>query len=114
MDRYPANQLQDKFWRDAASVFETATAAADGSTAQLAILIDDRSGLRIVDSTGWSPDALRREYGAQAAYTVARSGSAVIVEGHNGASSCRLTKDLPAALLMSSSIPHHLIRPLTA
>ena len=85
--------LVNRFWEDAASVFETATAAADGGPLQMAILIDDRNGLRIVDSTGWTPEALRREYRAQTAYTVTRSGNIVAVEGDNGVETCTLKKN---------------------
>jgi hypothetical protein len=108
-------EFVDRFWQDAASVFETASAAADGTPLQMAILIDNRNGMRIVDSTGWTADALRREYSADTAYTVIRSGNTIAVEGYNGHETCSLKKKAPAnafhALL--GGIAPHLVRPNT-
>lgn len=103
----------NRFWQDAASVFETATTVADGSANQLAILVDERHGLRILDGAGWTADALRREYNATTAYTVTRSHAGVVVEGKTGSESCRIAKNSPQDFLaaLSSSIPHHLVRP---
>lgn len=106
----------NRFWQDAANVFETASAIADGSSANLAILVDEHNGLRIVDSAGWTVDALRREYRATTAYTVTRSGSGVVVEAQNGIESCTFKKATPNHLLtnLSGSIPYHLVQPQPA
>ena len=106
----------NRFWQDAASVFETASAVADGSVANLAILVDERNGLRIVDSAGWTVDALRREYRATTAYTVTRTGSSVTVEAQNGNESFTFKKNAPNSILtnLGGSIPHHLVRPQQA
>jgi hypothetical protein len=103
------------FWQDAASIFETASASADGAAANLAILVDERNGLRIVDSAGWTVEALRREYRATTAYTVTRTGSGVVVEAQNGTESCTFKKNAPGQMLtnLSGSIPYHLVRPQT-
>ena len=102
----------NRFWQDAAGVFETATAVADGSVTHLAILVDERNGLRIMDSSGWTLDALRREYNPTAAYTVTRTGSSVLVEGRNATESCSFQKISPQHLLRSRSgvIPNHLLQ----
>lgn len=103
----------NRFWQDAAGVFETASAVADGSVSNLAILVDERNGLRIVDAAGWSVDALRREYRAATAYTVTRSGAGVVVEAQNGTESCTFKKNTPNRVLtnLGGSIPYHLVRP---
>lgn len=101
----------NRFWQDAASVFETASAVDDGTTANLAILVDERNGLRIVDGAGWTVEALRREYNAATAYTVTRSASRVVVEAHDGSQSCSFQRNFPHHLLtQSSAIPHHLLQ----
>lgn len=103
----------NRFWQDAASIFETAAAVNDGETAKMAILVDERNGLRIVQSEGWTLEALRREYRASTAYTVTRTANSVSVEGQNADESCTFTKKLSAAALtnLGGYLPHHLIRP---
>jgi hypothetical protein len=102
-----------RFWQDAASIFETATAVADASPSHIAILMDERNGLRIVDSAGWTLDALRREYQVQTAYSVQRTGGSVVVQADNGAESCTMKRNLSNSALtnLGGVIPHHLIRP---
>jgi hypothetical protein len=107
-------KLVNRIWEDAASIFETATATRDAGQSEIAILIDDQKGLRIVDASGWGLDALRREYQAATAYTVKRTASSVVVEGRSGSDHCTLKKTTgPGALMsvMGGSIPHHLLRP---
>jgi hypothetical protein len=102
-----------RFWQDAAGIFETASSVTDGSPANLAILVDERNGLRIVDSAGWTLDALRREYQASTAYTVQRTGHSVVVEAQNSAGSCTFRKSLPVSALtnLGGFIPQHLLQP---
>jgi hypothetical protein len=102
-----------RFWQDAASIFETATAVADGSPSHIAILMDERNGLRIVESSGWALDALRREYNADTAYSVQRTANSVVVQANNGTESCTLKRNLSNAALtnLGGSIPFHLVRP---
>lgn len=102
-----------RFWQDAASVFETATAGAEDGATNLAILVDPRNGLRILDGAGWTADSLRREFGASAAYVVTRSLAGVVVEGRNETETCTLRKSFPAGSLtnIGGTIPHHLVRP---
>jgi hypothetical protein len=99
-------------WQDALNILETASAIQDGGHSEIAILIDDRNGMRIVDACGWQLDALRREYSAKTAYTVKRTGASVVVEAQSGADHCTLTKNITANPLasMARSIPYHLIR----
>ena len=105
----------NRFWEDAANIFETASAAGDGSGSEIAILIDERKSLRIVDATGWGLDALCREYQASTAYTVKRNGTSVVVEAGNGSERCTLQKKIVngTALksLLGGMIPHHLLHP---
>jgi hypothetical protein len=103
----------NRFWEDAASIFETASAVREGGESEIAILIDDRKSLRIVDAAGWELDALRREYQVSTAYTVKRSASSVIVQAGNGSESCTLKKAISGGLLtnLMGGIPHHLVHP---
>ena len=101
----------NRVWEDAASIFETAAAAAGGDPSEIAILVDDRQSLRIVDARGWGLDALRREYQAGAAYVVKRTSTSVVVEGSSGSDHCTFSKALPTKMLtnLGGLIPHHLI-----
>lgn len=102
-----------RIWEDAASILETASAAGQGDSSDIAILIDYQNGLRIVNADGWQLDALRREYHAAAAYSVKRTAQSVTVEAQDGQSQCTLKKALGGQLPFSSmhGIPQHLIRP---
>ena len=103
----------NRFWEDAANIFETASAVREGGDSEIAILIDDQKSLRIVDAAGWGLDALRREYQVSTAYTVKRSANSVVVEAENGSEHCTLKKNLGGSLLQNlmGGIPHHLIHP---
>jgi len=104
----------NRFWQDAASILETASAVRDGGQSDIAILIDARNGLRIVDGAGWGLDALRREYQASTAYTVKRTGDSVVVEAENDSEHCTLKRNVSGSALMANLmggiIPHHLVR----
>jgi hypothetical protein len=102
-----------RIWEDAASILETASAAGQDESSDIAILIDSQNALRIVDAGGWQLDALRREYQAAAAYSVKRTAQSVVVEAQDGQSQCTLKKALGGQLPFSamSGIPQHLIRP---
>ncbi len=105
-----------QIWKDAASILETASAAAAGQSdsSNIAILIDHQNGLRIVNADGWQLDALRREYHAAAAYTVKRTAQSVVVEGQDGQTHCTLKQSIGGSQLPFSAmngIPQHLIRP---
>jgi hypothetical protein len=84
--------LSDKqfvsFFDDAQRIFDTAE-LGEGAAA-LAILVDDRGSLRIVDSAGWRPEALQSEYGARTVFQVTRNQSGVRVAARSGARSCTL------------------------
>jgi hypothetical protein len=106
-------EIVNRFWEDAANIFETASAVREGGDSEIAILIDDQKGLRIVDAAGWGLDALRREYQASTAYTVKRSASSVVVEAESGSERCTLKKSLSGNLLtnLMGGIAHHLVHP---
>jgi hypothetical protein len=79
-----------RFWNDAVQVLETASSAPqDGSSSDLALIIDSTGGLRIVAATGWSIEGLQSEYGG-AVYHVTRTGHDVCVEGRAPGMSCTL------------------------
>ena len=54
--------------------------SGDRDAGDLAILINTRGGMRMLDPSGWSLPALCAEFGAAAVYSVARRGT-VRVEG---------------------------------
>jgi hypothetical protein len=106
----PIWKIVRRIWEDAAGILETASSAANTSQSDLGILIDERNGLRIVNASGWGIDALRREYRATTAYTVTRTGGAVVVEGQSGSDHCILKQrnygTNPLSTLLGS-ISHH-------
>jgi hypothetical protein len=100
-------------WQDALGILETASAAPESGPTEIAILIDERNGMRIVDAAGWQVSALQREYSAKTAYSVKRTSGSVVVEAASGADQFTLKKTLNENPLASISrgIPHHLIHP---
>jgi hypothetical protein len=104
-------------WQHAAQLFESASAVRGDEQTDLAILIDERMGLRMVDASGWQLHALRHEYQATTAYTIKRNASGVVVEAANDSDHCTLAKKVSAQSLLQTmaSIPaHHLIYPAAA
>lgn len=51
---------------------------------EVAILIDRDGGIRVIDATGWSVEALRAETGARTVYRLARRAGRVSIEGCSG------------------------------
>ncbi len=81
--------------------------AGDNDAGDLAILIDSRGGMRMLDPSGWALPALCTEFGASAVYSVARRGSTVRVEGWGGGERCLLQRNLrpnPAVLTSAALI----------
>lgn len=103
LSRIPAIPLDkcvvDLFLEDAERIFESAMAAAavDPDHSEVAILLDSRRAIRIVDAAGWQLDSLQADYGATTVYRVARGASGVCLEGRSGQRSCRLRAESPAA-----------------
>lgn len=100
----------DLFLEDAERIFESAVAAAavDSTTTEVAILLDSRRAIRIVDAAGWQLDSLQADYGATTVYRVARGASGVSLEGRSGQRSCRLRAESPAAAargLLNTRLP---------
>jgi hypothetical protein len=89
----------NRIWEDAAGILETASAQCDNLQADLAILIDDRNGLRMIDGSGWQLEALRTEYRATTAFLVKRTPSSVSVQAQSGSDSCRLQRSTVATTL---------------
>ena len=89
----------DLFLEDAERIFESAMAAAavDSDHSEVAILLDSRRAIRIVDAAGWQLDSLQSDYGATTVFRVARGASGVCLEGRSGQRSCRLRAESPAA-----------------
>lgn len=103
----------NRLWQDAAAMLETATAAGQSDPSELAILVDARNTIRIVDGGGWQFDALRREYQASTAYFVQRNAAGVKVTAKQGQDCCSFEKKTtgdPLAIL-SGAVPRHLLAP---
>ena len=81
------------FLRQAEEILDIAV-SGDRDAGDLAILIDTRGGMRMLDPSGWSLPALCAEFGAAAVYSVARRGSTVRVEGWGGGDRCLLQRNL--------------------
>jgi len=96
----------DAFWTTAAGILETAQAAAD--PANLTILIGPQGSIHMVADSDWGLDALRQHHGARAAYRVSRNSRSVLVEGREGARTCRLETGNPVRQLLGgfTTIPH--------
>jgi hypothetical protein len=76
------------FLRQAEEILETAELGSQ----EVAIAIDRRGGVHMLDPTGWSLPAMRAEFGADAVFKVERRGSTIRVDGWDGFRSCRLEK----------------------
>ncbi len=91
------------FLRQAEEILEIAV-SGDRDANDLAILIDTRGGMRMLDPSGWTLPALCTEFGAAAVYSVARRGSTVRVEGWGGGERCLLQRNLrPYPALLTSA-----------
>jgi hypothetical protein len=105
-----------RFLTDAVQIFETAAAAPAGdASSELSILYDADGQLRIVQTEGWNPDALRQHYGARTSYHVSRNASGVVVDGRGPGGTCRIQSDKPQVpnLHLAAGVPQYtLIRTL--
>ena len=86
------------FLQQAEDILEIA-ASGDSALQDVVIVIDRQAGMRMLDPAGWSLPALAAEFGAAAVYKVERRGSAVRVEGWNGAERCLVQRTLSSARL---------------
>jgi hypothetical protein len=86
--------------RNAERIFETATSAAGSEleSGDLAILVGQDGGIRMVMGTDWPLDSLQAHHGASAAYKVSRTASQVRVEGKSRTSSCVLESQSASAV----------------
>lgn len=107
----------NRLWEAAAQLLESASAIEENERTELAILIDEQSGLRMVDASGWQLHALRREYKATTAYSIKRDSKGVVVEADNGSGHCTLAKKASGKTFLQSmgGVPaFHLIYPTQA
>src|SRR5579864_1935394 len=79
--------------RQAEEILEVAVAARDSERTEFAILFTRDGGIRILEGAGWGPQGLLAEYGAVAAYRVARHCGKVRVEGWSGTEKCLLERE---------------------
>jgi hypothetical protein len=68
---------------------------AELGSQEVAIAIDRRGVVRMIDPAGWLLPAMRIEFGAAVVYRVERRGGRISVEGWDGTRSCRLEKCRP-------------------
>jgi hypothetical protein len=80
--------------RQAEEFLEIAVAGRQVGPAELFLLVDRSGGVRMIDQTGWSVQALQAEFGAASIFLVKRRGSKVTVEAWAGAESCMLQREL--------------------
>jgi hypothetical protein len=100
------------FLHDAGGILETAVSGENNSPCEIAILVGENGGLRIVDAEGWNIAALQQAYSASKAFTVRRTLSSVTVEARNGADQIALRRNLGKdALSAFGGIPAHLLYP---
>ena len=79
-----------RFLTDAQQILEAAGTAADP---ELAILIHEREGIRVVYGKGdWPLVSLLQESGAAAVYRVSRNHDRLVVEGASGTETCLLER----------------------
>ena len=103
-------EFVSRFLMDAVQIFETAAAAPAGDASpELSILYDAGGQLRIVQTEGWSPDALRQHYGARTSYHVSRTASGVVVDARGPGGTCRLQSDKPQvpSLHLTAGVPQY-------
>jgi len=88
----------EAFWTDARSLFETACRASDSGLpdCDLAILVSEQAGIRVMEADGWELASLRAHHGAQAVYRITRQGGSVKLQGRRGAMACLLHTEPPA------------------
>jgi hypothetical protein len=101
-----------RFWEDATGLFETALAATEEGVGETAILIDRLGGIRIVDASGWRPEALRDHYGAERVYQISRGCGTVRLSGCTQEQSCVLeSKPRPVPAWYAWMAPHRHMDP---
>ena len=84
-----------RFLDHASEIFEAASAAPEGYSAALTILIHSQGQIHIVDGEESPLDRLQAQHGGATAYRVTRGCGGVRVEGRAGSSRCVLEERLP-------------------
>lgn len=105
------------FLQQAEDILDVAV-SGDSGLQDVVILMDRQGGMRMLDPSGWSLQALTAEFGASAVYRVERRGGAVRVEGWNGQQRCLLQRNLSSSALfqlpgMGSMAHAMMLRPPT-
>ncbi len=77
-------------FRQASDILETAIQAV--GEPDMAIVIDRRGGIRMLDATGWSLPGLSAEFGGLAVFRIRRHAGTASVEGWNGSEKCVLRR----------------------
>jgi hypothetical protein len=78
------------FLRHAEEILEIASRGEEA----VAILIDRRGGVRMMDPAGWSLPSLLQEYGSGYVFKVDRHAGMLRVEGWDGTQRCLLQRPL--------------------
>lgn len=83
------------FLQNAERIFETATSAQgmELESGNVAILIGQDGGIRMLMGSDWPLHSLEAHYGAQAAYRIIRTADQVRVEGKSRAATCVLESE---------------------
>jgi hypothetical protein len=84
----------DALMTDAQELFASAQAGSD--TTDIAIVIGQSGGIRIVNAQGWELSSLQTEMGAQRVYRIRRGSGQVQLEGRSLTSQCSLKSEEPA------------------
>jgi len=90
----PISIYVSAFLQRAEDILNVAVAGNGYGTGDVAILIDPRGGMRMLDPADWSLPAISAEYGATAVYKVERRGGAVRVEGWSSGQRCLIQRNV--------------------
>ena len=97
-----------KFLADAEEILRVATVRAGGECMpdELAILIDGKGTIRMLDAAGWRIDSLQASYGVDTVYRVAVKSGQARLEGRSGFQSCVLEIPQPHNAARFLSTPY--------
>ena len=95
----------------AAQVLEVAEHAASGS--DLAIIIERRGGIRVLDASGWTTAGLTAEYGGAMILKLQRADGAVSVEGRHDHERCLVERNTAAKWLSELPLSPSVRHPIT-
>ncbi len=96
----------DALLEDAQELFRSAQAGSDAT--DIAIVIGQSGGIRIMNAEGWALSSLQTETGADRVYRIRRNSGEVHLEGRSLTSQCSLKSEEPAKIarrLLSPAVP---------